>query len=372
MVAVVWIRELDYLRGFSALAVIAVHVSMSATRTPAADLLCLLNVFVYIIAHFAVPVFIFISGWVLALRYAGAYSVPAYYRRRARTILPPYLFFTGFFLLVSVEGAVHLAGVPDPGTAAGALLMGTAAYHLWFFVLIIQLYLLYPLIVGGYDAFDRAGAALYLLLALLFGQVLWNVGAHVFGAFAGAEWYPVLIRLFPSHLFYFVLGIHAARHTDRLRSALRSFSPAWVLAAAATGALLLGGIWVAAVLRYGSFSGATLAVFCVYRILEPLYYVPVIAVLILAAGRLEAAGGRLSGAARSFGEHSFGIYLIHPLIIAACAAVWASLTGLSWADWATYPVLFAATAALSYGIVRVAAPLPCTGRLLGSRRSGGT
>lgn len=372
MVAVVWIRELDYLRGFSALAVIAVHVSMSAIQIPAADLLCLPNVFVYIIAHFAVPVFIFISGWVLALRYTGAYSVPAYYQRRARTILPSYLFFTGFFLLVSVEGAVHLAGVPDPGAAASALLMGTAAYHLWFFVLIIQFYLLYPLIVGGYDAFDRAGAALYLLLALLFGQVLWNVGAHVFGAFAGADWYTVLIRLFPSHLFYFVLGIHVARHTDRFRSALRSFSPVWVLIAVALGALLLGGIWVAAVLRYGSFSGATLAVFCIYRILEPLYYVPVIAVLILAARRLEATAGPLSDALRSFGEHSFGIYLIHPLIIAACTGVWASFTGLSWADWPTYPVLFVATAVVSYGVVRFAAPLPYVGRLSGSKRSDGT
>jgi peptidoglycan/LPS O-acetylase OafA/YrhL len=144
VVLVVWIRELEYLRGFAALAVIAVHISMHFTRIPAVNLPGLLNLFVYITAHFAVPVFIFISGWVLAVRYSGAYSVPAYYQRRARTILPPYLFFTALYLLIPVEGAIRVASLPEPGAVAGALLMGTAAYHLWFFVVIIQLYLLYP------------------------------------------------------------------------------------------------------------------------------------------------------------------------------------------------------------------------------------
>ena len=351
----VWIRELDYLRGFAALAVTAVHISMHFTLFPGVSLPALLNAFVYIAAHFAVPVFIFISGWVLALRYSGEHSLRTYYRRRARTILPAYLFFTALYLLIPVEGAIRFAGIPDPGTVVSALLTGSAAYHLWFFVVIIQLYILYPLIIRGYDAFDRAGAALYLLLALLLCQVLWNVGAHAAGAFAGADWYTILSRAFPSHLFYFVLGIHVSRHTGRTGSIVRSISPAWVVVAAGTGALLVGGVWVLPILLQGSLSGATLGVFSLYRIIEPLYYVPVIVLLIMVATRLEEAGGLLAGSIRSIGEHSFGIYLIHPLVIAILAAAWASLAGMAWADWMTYPVLFLATAAASYGIVRSAA-----------------
>ncbi len=309
MVLVAWIRELEYLRGFAALAVIAVHVSMNFTQIPAVNLPGLLNVFIYITAHFAVPVFIFISGWVLALRYSGAYSIPAYYRRRARTILPPYLFFTGLYLLIPVEGAIRVASLPDPGAVVGALLMGTAAYHLWFFVVIIQLYLLYPLIVRGYDVFDRIGAA------------------------------------------------------------VRSLSPAWVIVAAALGALLVGGVWVVPMLLHGSFSGATLAVFCVYRIIEPLYYIPVIVLLFMAATWLEKTGGILADSFRSFGEHSFGIYLIHPAVIAVLAATWASWTGLSWTDWMTYPVLFVATTAVGYGVVRGVSVIPATGWLVGESRS---
>jgi peptidoglycan/LPS O-acetylase OafA/YrhL len=67
--SVVWFREIEYMRGFAALAVIAVHISMNYTQIPTVNLLALLNVFIYIAAHFAVPVFIFISGWVLAARY---------------------------------------------------------------------------------------------------------------------------------------------------------------------------------------------------------------------------------------------------------------------------------------------------------------
>jgi len=112
----------------------------------------------------------------------------------------------------------------------------------------------------------------------------------------------------------------------------------------------------------------SLAIFCVYRILEPFYYVPVIAALVLAAWRLEGTGRRFSGAARSFGDHSYGIYLIHPLVIAAGASLWFSLTGFSWADWPTYPVLFLATAAVSYGVVRGASVVPYVGYLVGESR----
>ncbi|HOI12332.1 MAG TPA: acyltransferase [Methanoculleus sp.] len=364
----VWFFEVGYLRGFAALAVIAVHVSMNFTLIPGVTLLALANVFVYVVTHFAVPVFIFISGWVLAARYSGDYSLREFYRRRAWRILPPYLFFTALYLLVAVEGTFEFAGVPSPERVTEALLLGTGAYHLWFFALIIQLYLLFPLIVRGYDLFDRFGAALPLLLSLLFLLALWNTGAHLMGAYLGPEWYTVLIRLFPSHLFYFVLGIHVARHTEGFRSTVRSLSAAWVLAAAGAGALL-GGIWVAAVLHYGSFSGSSLAVFCIYRILEPLYYVPVIAVLVLAAWRLDGGGGRTAGASRSFGEHSYGIYLIHPLVIAAVAAAWTSLTGLTWADWQTYPVIFMVAALASYAAVRVLFHVPYAGYVLGEPRA---
>ncbi len=356
------------MRGFAALAVIAVHISMNYTRIPGVNLLALLDVFIYIAAHFAVPVFIFISGWVLAARYAGDYPIREFYRRRAKTILIPYLFFTALYLMVNVEGAIGFAGVPTPDAVAEALLLGTAAYHLWFFALIIQLYLLYPLIARGYDRLDRVGAGLFLLFSLLIIQVLWNAGAHLAGAFAGTEWYTVLIRLFPSHLFYFVLGIHVARHTDRSRSMLRSLPGAGVLAAASGGALLLGGIWMASVIISGSLTSTTLAVFCIYRLLEPLYYVPVIAALVLAAWRLEETVGRPAALSRSFGEHSYGIYLIHPLIIAAGASIWASLTGLSWADWLTYPVLFLGTAVVSYGVVRGVSGVPYAGYLFGESR----
>ncbi|WP_243671060.1 acyltransferase [Methanoculleus chikugoensis] len=172
--------------GVAALAVIAVHVSMNYTRIPAVNLLALLDVFIYISAHFAVPVFIFVSGWVLAARYAGDYSPGEFYRRRAKTILPPYLFFTALYLLVAVEGGtIGFSGVPSLERVVEALLLGNAAYHLWFFVLIIQLYLLFPLIIRGYDFFDRAGASLFLLLSLFIIQILWNAGAHIAGGVSG-------------------------------------------------------------------------------------------------------------------------------------------------------------------------------------------
>ncbi|NLA99434.1 MAG: acyltransferase [Methanomicrobiales archaeon] len=359
----VWFDEVGYLRGFAALAVIAVHVSMNYIRIPVVNLLALTNAFIYVAAHFAVPVFLFISGWVLAARYTGDFSLREFYRRRAWRVIPPYLFFTALYLLVRVDGTIGFAGIPSLERAASALLLGTAAYHLWFFALIIQIYLLFPLIVRGYDIFDRAGAALYLLFSLFFLMILWNTGAHLIGAFAGAEWYTVLIRLIPSHLFYVAAGIHVARHPG----VLSSLSPAWVLAAAGAGALLSGGVWVAAILVSGSLTATSLAIFCIYRIFEPFYCVPAIAALVLAARRLDAGGGRASEAVLSFGEYSYGIYLIHPLVIAAGASLWFALTGLLWADWVTYPVIFVVAVLASYAAVRVLSHVPYARWVLGVR-----
>ena len=359
----VWFAEVGYLRGFAALAVIAVHVSMNYIRVPVVNLLALTNAFIYIVAHFAVPVFLFISGWVLAARYTGDFSIREFYRRRAWRVIPPYLFFTALYLLVRVDGTIGFAGIPSLERAASALLLGTAAYHLWFFALIIQVYLLFPLIVRGYDIFDRAGAAAYLLFSLFFLMTLWNMGAHLMGAFAGAEWYTVLIRLVPSHLLYVAAGVHVARHPG----VLSSLPSAWVLAAAGAGALLLGGTWVTAILVSGSLTATSLAVFCIYRILEPFYYVPVIAALVLAARRLDVGNGRVAGAVRSFGEHSYGIYLVHPLIIAAGATAWFSLTGLLWVDWLTYPAILVVAVLASYAAVRVLSRVPYARWVLGVR-----
>jgi surface polysaccharide O-acyltransferase-like enzyme len=367
----VWVREIEYLRGFAALAVIAVHVSMFFTRIPEVSPIAIANAGVYVTTHFAVPIFVFISGCVLAIRYTGAYPLSVYYGRRAWTVLPPYLLFSSLYLAVPSEETLHFAGtsaIATPEALLHTLIMGTAAYHLWFFVLIAQIYLLYPLIIRGYRRFEEGGAVLFLLFALLIIQILWNVSAHALGAIEGVIWYSALIRMFPSHLFYFVAGMYAAGHLGRVKSAVGSLPWAAIIVPVLAGSLLLAGMWGWALVQYGSFSAASPGIFCVYRIIEPFYYITVGIALFRIAGALQETDGWLSGACRRLGEHSFGIYLIHPLILAAAATALFTLTGLGWADWITYPVLFFVTVVASYWAVRLLHCLPGSTVAVGAPR----
>ncbi|MDN7025623.1 acyltransferase [Methanoculleus sp. FWC-SCC1] len=354
------IGELEYLRGFAILAVIVVHVSVFFTEAARVDALAAVNLALYIVMHFAVPLFLFISGFVLALRYSGTYPLRRFYRRRFLTIGPPYLLFSAVYVLLPAFGALSLTGtlqLPSVDAAALAFLTGTAHYHLWFFVLIAQFYLLFPLIFLGYTAFERRGTVLFLLLALLFVQTLWNAGAHLAGAFAGTVWYALLIRIFVSHLFWFVLGIAASRHTDAFLHVRQRVPWQAMLLVVVLVTLLLTAMWSVGIAGSGHFSTVSPAYFCIYRIAEPVMYLPVFLLLFLAAERLAPSASRSSAALRSIGENSYGIYLIHPLVIAVLVGVFADLA-IGTSSWLFYPLLFAVTLAATYVIVRVLERMP--------------
>ncbi|RXE57371.1 hypothetical protein ABH15_04610 [Methanoculleus taiwanensis] len=371
MPGVARIGEIEYLRGFAILAVVAVHVSAFFTEVARFDTLAAVNLGVYIATHFAVPLFLFISGFVLTLRYQGTYPLSRFYKRRFMTIGPPYLLYSGVYILLPALGALYLTGtlqLPSVDTALAAFLTGTGHYHLWFFVLIAQFYLLFPLIFRGYVAVERPGAVLFLLLTLLFVQTLWNVGAHLIGAYAGTVWYSVLIRIFVSHLFWFVLGIATCRHYDTFLEIRRRLPWQAMLGVSVSVTVLLTAMWSIGIAESGSFSTVSPAYFCVYRIAEPLMYLPIFLVLFTAAQRLAPSASRSSTALRSIGEHSYGIYLIHPLVIAILLGVFAELS-LGYSSWLFYPVLFVATVAITYGFVRALGALPGSGLALGVRRS---
>ena len=56
-----WIKEIDYLRGFAILAVIIIHTSANFTEVEYLNNLVIINIFIDVFSHFAVPLFIFTS-----------------------------------------------------------------------------------------------------------------------------------------------------------------------------------------------------------------------------------------------------------------------------------------------------------------------
>ncbi|MGI4788074.1 MAG: acyltransferase [Janthinobacterium lividum] len=146
------LESLDICRGLAILAVLFIHVSghflpvlhPAKSHTPpnwAWYALAVPN----IDAQWAVPCFLMLSAFVNALGLARNPDVTRYARRRLQTAVLPYVIWSGVYIAVNslLSHQVHLS----PGHITKLLLTGTAEFHLYFFVLVIELYILLPLLV---------------------------------------------------------------------------------------------------------------------------------------------------------------------------------------------------------------------------------
>lgn len=231
-------EELDAARVWSMLAVIAIHVTAPYIGADSDFLLGGMNL-AYIMnqaARFAVPLFVLLSGASLGL--GKALPAGQFYRRRLVKLGIPYVCWTVVYTLWEHQSLA-------PGALARRFFLGQAAPHLYFVIIIFQLYLLYPLL----RRWMERSAAWCLLGAFLITYgvekliVLQRAGFSMIPGFLR----PYLWQLFPTWIFYFVLGMaatrenlgrlqqFAARHRAVIAAAAVVFTGLYVLESKATG-----------------------------------------------------------------------------------------------------------------------------------------
>ena len=207
---------LDVCRGLAILTVLFIHVSghfLPALHPPKSPTspgwawyaLAVLNQD----GQWAVPCFLMLSAFVNALSLARGNDVGRYAKRRALTALLPYVLWSGVYIVVNSL----LSHRPFPGLlhVAKLLLTGTAHFHLYFFVLVLEMYVLLPLLVplfgrrppfwavaGGVVALQAAvyGLNRYVFLHRFQTTILWDIlpvalGLWLFGQ--AARW-PEIFR----------------------------------------------------------------------------------------------------------------------------------------------------------------------------------
>jgi len=94
-----WISEIDGLRGVAILAVIVIHSVANFSQIDTINKLLILNLVIDVFSHFAVPLFIFISGYVLSSKYQQV--TITYYIKRIKSVVLPYITFSFFYLFCS-------------------------------------------------------------------------------------------------------------------------------------------------------------------------------------------------------------------------------------------------------------------------------
>jgi peptidoglycan/LPS O-acetylase OafA/YrhL len=364
------IDAVDLVRVLTFTAVIAVHVVASvnpAGSIPAGGALMLL--------HVTREVFFALTAFVLVHRYRDGLRVGPFWRRRFLLVGMPYVawsvIYTGLALITTPLPPTETF----MGTLMGALaqlghnlLAGTAWYHLYFLLVAMQFYLLFPLflrLLSG--SAGHRGRQWWLLAISAVLQVGIDTGVYLAHPSSGiaAELLRYSGSFVGSYVFYLVLGGLAALHAEQVQAWVRGHRAIVLGACVLTGAGA-EGYYLRSVLG-GSSPVSASAVF------QPVMVPWCVAVMtaLLALGVTWAARrgtGPGSQAVKTGSERSFGVFLIHPMVLWALThgpSEW--LSGQVPALWVTIIVL-AATIAVSLLVIEMLRHSPLSLVLTGKHR----
>lgn len=340
-----YLREVDLVRALAILGVLTVHASALTTVTlPVTSALYPLYNFLNIAFKYGTPTFIFLSAFVLFHTYGDRPVDRAllrrFYGRRLAFVIVPYVGVSALFILIKQFVWHGFPGWQEwLRDFAYRLATGTAHAHLYFIVISIQFYLVFPLLLLIFQRHRRLAVHTFWLGFVLQWLFVWLNGAFWHLPNKGSWAF--------SYLSVYLLGAGFGMHYREIR---RCWLDPGAKHAAFTALLLM--FWAAATachvaLMHGNRVHGLLFPGYVYELAWNAHTASAAAVLFYAAHRLPH---RLpAGVCRFFenlGRCSFIIYLIHPLPLIAYEALldishpvlyhlfvgakWAAVLAVSW------------------------------------------
>lgn len=298
--------QIDVLRVLAFGAVVGVHAlstTVLPTNAAGGGILMLL--------HFTREAFFLITGVVLVHTYGSRrhFDVPAFWRRRFLLVGVPYLVWSLVYYLVNVPFA------PTDGlwwrTFGFDLLTGRSSYQLYFLLVSLQAYLLLPLIFK----LLRRTAGHHVLLLVASAVVQLVTFQLIQGTRDATGWALTILNhsdaMFPTYQFFLLAGAVAAWHLPRTQALLQRnlrLVPWIVLAGAAVAEL-------AYALQIGPY-GAEGARGQLQPAMVPWGLASFVG--LYALGLVWASKPRTGrwATALDVGQRiSFGVYLVHPLVL---------------------------------------------------------
>jgi peptidoglycan/LPS O-acetylase OafA/YrhL len=269
--------------------------------------------------HTSRELFIMLTALVLTYNYGHRPRLRPlrFWRRRYWLVLPAYLTWSAIYYAFDGAGRGRF-----PAAFLHDLETADARYHLYFLLVSMQMYLLFPVFrwvlrkTEGYHGWLLAAACAYqvwLTCALHYhvGRIA-ALGPWLNGAGQG-YWLE-------SYVLYVVAGAIAGWHFERLCAVTRRLvgSVRRIALLAALGVAAGLGVYLAEIYAFGATPANASAVFQPVVIIEAMAF----GLALLAGGLLwsdRGAAGREFCAAGS--ASSFGIYLAHPLVLQGLLAI---------------------------------------------------
>lgn len=319
----------DALRAFAILTVVAIHTLMPYRDVlPETSPVRVLDD----VLHYAVPLFVFISG---ALLWSRAWPHgPGTYRtfisRRLAVIGAPYLAWA------LVYAALFVARAAEPFSAAqkvpGLIANGHIWYHLYFIPMLLTFYAITPVA----SRLGRRNPELLLAASLILRVILGPAAIR-----ASSEINPLLAQYVThvlTHLPHMALGAWFAMRYAKLPQAARR---SWPI-------LLAGGL---AALGAISWSGLPSWPMQLHRLAFPAAMTITVLGLVLGALALEPRYERHARALTRAGALSFGVYFVHPLLLLGVDSVAARFPqAWPWGLWWFPVVVWLGVSTASFGL----------------------
>ncbi|MFJ8355560.1 acyltransferase [Bacillus paramycoides] len=266
------------------------------------------------LAKFSAPAFIFIVGFHLIRQYTKQLVYTEYIYEKASHLLIPYFFWSILYLFTTNEIVTMQSGIKS-------LLLGTAAPHLWYVIMMFQIHLLFPLLCTLFYWFqkrteNKKDIYKYMtIFACLYFLLMWYSSHYIFN---GEKLTNSIIlhytdRSFFFYSFYFVMGGIAAVALKTWRLFVMKHIPLVTI--------LFFVLFLFINYELFSFYGANSIHLTVSTYLKPsmfLYIVCEIIILYVLSITIVQRRGFLYKALRFIGNYTYGAYLAHFFFLQLC------------------------------------------------------
>lgn len=326
--------------------------------------------------HFTREAFMFITGLVLFITYyRREFQTLSFWGRRLKLIVIPYVAWTVIYILFA---GTYLHGFQwtfgNLAREIGQSLLFGQQFFLYYLLVSIQLYLIFPLFVRFMRKVERWHVWVLIASFLVEVLLMWWDQVYLENLIPGRYplWLHLLIQYRDRNVFiyefWFVAGAVAAVHYDKLKAFMQR--RASVVVGLLLGMLLM--LWVHFVVQRLIFHDTEALVDLVLQpIMVP--YSAAVTLALLGTGLLWANNRRRSGMKRvsafieMAAKASFGVFLIHPLALHFVEVIvyrWHPSSALR--EWLT-PVAIILVYLVSIAVARLIGITPLLGYIVGQK-----